>query len=245
MAAATFNPENWSLWAWGAPGPNPDMRSAVAAVMLTLIMPIVVLLFTTERVRGSYAAVMLVLAAGLIPGFWTLPVLHTVQFPFRLLPLAEFAIATGVAHLVLPRALIAAAVVPVLVPSALFLAVHPNRPEVTVAELPVHPDVPEMLPPGERPYTWPSRWALDLSKQHTGRLFYFPTWEVECAGRRWKPCRNRARNCWATRGRTASCGCRRPLLKGWARILSLAGLLILAGIAWAQRRTWMTPTLSE
>ncbi|QNP46197.1 hypothetical protein H9L14_02825 [Sphingomonas sediminicola] len=64
---ATFNPESWSLWAWGAPGPNPDMRSAVAAVMLILIMPIVVLLFTTERVRGAYAAIMLVLAAGLIP----------------------------------------------------------------------------------------------------------------------------------------------------------------------------------
>ena len=242
---ATFNPENWSLWAWGAPGPNPDMRSAVAAVMLTLIMPIVVLLFTTERVRGAYAAAMLVLAAGLIPGFWTLPVLHTVQFPFRLLPLAEFAIATGVAHLVLQRALIAAAVVPVLVPSALFLAVHPNRPEVTVAELPAHPDVPEMLPPGERPYTWPSRWALELSKQHTGRLFYFPTWEAECAGQKVKTAPEPGTQLLGYKGQDCELRLSTSFAERLGAILSLAGLLILAGIAWAQRRTWMTPTLSE
>jgi hypothetical protein len=221
------------------------MRSAVAAVMLTLIMPIVVLLFTTERVRGAYAAVMLVLAAGLIPGFWTLPVLHTVQFPFRLLPLAEFAIATGVAHLVLPRALIAAAVVPVLVPSALFLAVHPNRPEVTAAELPAHPDVPEMLPPGERPYTWPSRWALDLSKQHKGRLFYFPTWKVECAGQKVETAPEPGTQLLGYKGQDCELRLSTSFAERLGAILSLAGLLILAGIAWAQRRTWMTPTLSE
>lgn len=241
---ATFDPEKWSLWAWATPGPNPEMRSAVAAVMLVLVMPIIVL-FTTERVRGLYAGAMLILAAGLIPGFWSLPVLHSVQFPFRILPVAEFAIATGIAHLVLPRVLLAAATVPALVPSALFLVVHPTRPEVTVAELPAHPDVPEMLPPGERPYTWPSRWALDLSGQHAGRSFYFPTWEVKCAGRKVAIAPEPATQLLGYRGRDCVLRLSMSLAERLGALLSLAGILILAGIIWAQRRTWITPTLSE
>lgn len=242
---ATFNPENWSLWNWGTPGPSAEMRSAVAAAMLTLVMPIVILLFTTERVRGSYALITLAFAAGLIPGFWSLPLLHSVQFPFRLLPVAEFAIATGVAHLVFPRALLAAWVIPILVTSALFLAVHPNRPEVSAAELPSYPDVPEMLPPGERPYSWPSRWALDLSKQHERRSFYFPTWEVECAGRRVKIGPEPGTQLLGYAGHNCNLRLSVSLAEWLGAVLSLAGLLILGAIAWAQRRTWIIPTLSE
>ena len=57
---------------------------------------------------------------------------------------------------------------------------------------PRHPDVPENLPPGARPYSWPSRWALDLAAAHRAPVrqgdvtiepvFYFPAWRVACAG---------------------------------------------------------------
>jgi hypothetical protein len=114
-----------------------------------------------------------------------------------------------------------------------------------VAELPAHPDVPEMLPPGERPYSWPSRWALDLSRQHKGRSFYFPTWEVDCAGRKVETSPEPGTQLLSYSGSS----CKRRLTMSWGdrlgAMVSLAGLLILAGLAWVQRLTWMTPTLSE
>jgi hypothetical protein len=56
-----------------------------------------------------------------------------------------------------------------------------------------HPDVPENLPPGKRPYSWPSEWALELSAKHrqpqfdgsvtVEPVFYFPAWQVRCGGK--------------------------------------------------------------
>ena len=83
---------------------------------------------------------------------------------------------------------------PALALSATFLlAPAPPGPPVTLALLAErHPDVPENLPPGPRPYSWPSRWALDLAARHRAParqgevtiepLFYFPAWRVTCAG---------------------------------------------------------------
>ena len=134
-----------------------------------------------------------IVAAGLIPLFWTLPLLEKVQFPFRLLPLAEFAVATAAARLA-DRRLIVAILIPLLVPTARFVLGPSELVEVPwTLVVDAHPDVPENLPPGERLNSWPSQWALELGAKHkrpvqvgshtVAPVFYFPAWEVRCQGR--------------------------------------------------------------
>lgn len=243
---ATFRPENWSVLSWTVAGPSPELRAAVAGILLVLAYTSVVLMFAGERRWGGYAALCCVAAAGLIPGLWTLPLLDSVQFPFRLLPLAEFGIATGVAHLALPRPLVAAAALPMLAPSALFLFVQPRQAEVTRQEIIAHrPDVPENLPPGDRPYSWPSRWALEVARSNGAprrvgnvtidRVFYFPAWQVRCQGRVVPTWPEPATKLLSYRGS----GCeRRLVMTAPERIgaaISLAGLLALFGLALRQR----------
>lgn len=190
---ATLTTENWSLWRWNVAGPSPEMRSAVAAAMLGLVMPIVLLLFSDQRRWGLYALATCALGAGIVPGFWSLPLLEAVQYPFRLLPIAEFAVATGIARTSLPRLLRAVVIVPALLPSAVFLAVPHTAQDVPFDLVQSrYPDVPENLPPGDRPYSWPSYWALEVADAHPAPIraggwtvdpiFYFPAWEVRCEG---------------------------------------------------------------
>lgn len=192
-ALPIFNPVNWSVLTWGQPDPFPRMKMTVVAIILTLLQPILVLLFTRQRAWGIYAGLCCVMAAALIPVLWTLPLLEIAQFPYRMLPLAEFAIATGLAHLSVSRLLLFAAAMPVIAPSMLFVFGRPmldsSMPPALMAR---YPDVPENLPPGDRPYSWPSQWALDVAKRNpaaieldgrtVARVFYFPAWEVRCAG---------------------------------------------------------------
>lgn len=190
---AVLDPENWSVLSWRVPGPSPRMRAAVVLVLLVLAYASTVLILSRQRVWGGYAAVCCVMAAGLIPGFWALPLLESVQFPFRLLPLAEFAIAMGIAHLGLARLQAFAATLTMLAVSALFLVAGPSRPDVKLDQLvESHPDVAENLPPGGHPRSWPSQWALEISEAHPAPrqigdrtvepVFYFPAWEVRCRG---------------------------------------------------------------
>lgn len=238
---ATFKPENWSILAWSVEGPSREMRSAVAAILLVLAYTSLVIIFAGARLWGGYALACCVVAAGLIPGLWTLPLLESVQFPFRLLPLAEFAIATGAAHLALPRLLIAASL-PMLALSALFLFVQPRDAEVTREQIIAdRPDVPENLPPGERPYSWPSKWALNAARVHRAPritngvtvepVFYFPAWEVRCGGRVVPTFPEPGTQLLAYRGSDCE---RRLVTTAPERIgaaVSLAGLLALFGLA--------------
>ena len=107
---------------------------------------------------------------------------------------AEFGLATALALLPKGERIAALLVAPALALSATFLlAPAPGDAPVTLDLLAArHPDVPENLPPGERPYSWPSRWALDLAAQHRAPVrqggvtvepvFHFPAWRVTCAG---------------------------------------------------------------
>lgn len=189
---AGFKPENWTLLDWSPPGPPTALKILVGAMILVLLQPIIVLLFTAKRRWGVYAGLCCAMAGALVPALWQLPLLQNVQFPYRMFPLAEFAIATGIAGLALSRLLILAAT-PLLLFSAIFLTGDVRTaPNVTRSLIAQHGDVPENLPPGDRPLTWPSQWALDLARSHpTARqigdrtvepLFYFPAWEVRCQG---------------------------------------------------------------
>lgn len=185
-----LHPSNWTFW-------NPEFRTsrnyvAVLVIAAALAIPLAGL---AVRHRSGWAILGLVcvaLAIGTVPAIWALPLLRSVQFPFRLLPVAEFALATGMATAAIrpgDRLIACLALLAITVP----VAGSSYSPAISQAALPAHPDVPENLPPGERPYSWPSRWAQLVASTHrepqvaggvtTEPVFYFPAWRVVCAGR--------------------------------------------------------------
>ncbi|HWI88925.1 MAG TPA: 6-pyruvoyl-tetrahydropterin synthase-related protein [Sphingomicrobium sp.] len=184
----TFQPSNWTFW-------NAEFLTGVYLVVLgiacALAIPAVALIVRTRSRWAGYALVCILLGIGLVPFLWSAPALRSVQFPFRIMPLAEFGLATAFARIAWTRRKLAEALAPLLIATA-FVSVARTPPDpVTIAELSaLHPDVPENLPPGERPYSWPSIWALDVAKAHrraqyargvtTEPLFYFPAWRVRC-----------------------------------------------------------------
>lgn len=252
-----FKPENWTLLRWEEFGPPLVLKLLVGTMIVVLLQPIIVLFFTSQRKWGLYAAFCCAMAGALIPVVWQLPLLQAVQFPYRIFPLAEFAIATGIARLAISRILVFAATLPMLGFSAFFLVgermrTAPDMPWDLIAQ---YGDVPENLPPGDRPPSWPSRWALEIARSHSAKseigdltvepVFYFPAWEVRCQGRLVPAAPEATTKLLSYNGLDCE---RRLILTLPERVgaaISLAGLLILAGIAGAQRRRWMTPTLSE
>jgi hypothetical protein len=103
-----------------------------------------------------------------------------------------------------------------------------------------HPDVPENLPPGQRPYSWPSKWALRIAKTHrqpqfdgtttVERVFYFPAWQVRCGGRAVPSSPDPQTQLLTYRGR----GCSRSLImtapEKVGAVISLLALLALVSL---------------
>lgn len=185
-----LRPGHWLL-IHGAPA---GMGLITLKVIAVIALPALYMALRWRSGWALHAIACCLVVAGLLPFFWSLPLIESVQFPFRALPFAEFALATAIA--LAPRARIAGLLaLPALALSATFLlAPAPPGPPVTLDLLAArHPDVPENLPPGPRPYSWPSRWALDLAQRHRAPVrqgevtvepvFYFPAWRVACAGR--------------------------------------------------------------
>ena len=160
----TLRPSSWSLWYPGFADLNAMRDVLIIAGFLAI--PLIVILL---RVRSGWAAfglLCIALGIGVVPALWSLPVLKSVQFPFRLMPIAEFAFATAVARAPAAKSPLALSLLPLAM--TLFLVTAPALPPgISLDELAHnHPDVPENLPPGPRPYTWPSRWALNLAVRH-------------------------------------------------------------------------------
>ena len=186
-----LHPANWTVWSsqsWAVATFDAVM---VVAGGVTLALISLLLCQRSGWAVGSLACT--ALAVGLLPFVWSLPLLRSVQFPFRLLPIAELGMVTAAA--LAPRGrtpwLVLAAIVLIL--ARLITTAAPDSPpfgDKVIREY--HPDVPENLPPGQRPYSWPSKWALQLSTEHRqpqfdGKVtvepvFYFPAWQVRCAG---------------------------------------------------------------
>ena len=122
-----------------------------ASVFLTMaaLAALAVTLWVKHHDRWAlYALVIVTICAGLVPGFWSLPLLPKVQFPYRALPLAEFALITALA-----RHEIRAMLLVVLIPVALLSASFVRPPEIfggtRLEQLQArYPDVEEYLPRG-------------------------------------------------------------------------------------------------
>ena len=183
-----FQPSNWTFW-------NPVFLTGTYLVVLgistALAIPCVRLMVTTRSRWATYSLLCILIAIGSVPFIWDAPLLRSVQFPFRILPLAEFGLATAFSQIAWsPRKLIET-VAPVLIATgfAVFMRTPPDA--VSISQLrSVYPDVPENLPPGNRAYSWPSIWALQTAKDHprpefshgvtTEPIFFFPAWDVRC-----------------------------------------------------------------
>lgn len=248
-ALPTLYPANWTIWHPALADFNA-MRD-VLIIAASLAVPLASLAFRQRSGWAIFGLVCAALAIGIIPMFWSLPLLKPVQFPFRLLPIAEFAFATAVAsaprgQVSIPLSLLPAAI------TAFVVTAPPLPPAIPPHELAkTHPDVPENLPPGQRPYTWPSRWALNLAVRHhqpivvnrvtTDTVFYFPAWRVHCGGTlvttypapRTQLLSYRGVGCERTLGITSP--------ERWGAAISLAMLLMMIGGSIASSRLRRTP----
>ncbi len=163
-ANSVLQPANWTFWNT-AMHANPTYL-AILAIAATLALPAVILAIRERSGWAIYALAILALSIGAAPFVFSLPLLTSVQFPFRMLPLAELALCIALARANWPTQSKLLAIVPALVVSAFVLSARPPG-HVPMSELQrSYPDVPENLPPGSRPYSWPSRWALDLARNH-------------------------------------------------------------------------------
>jgi hypothetical protein len=132
---------------------------------LLSFVPIAALWFARQRIEAGYAAVCCVIAAGVVPALWALPLLRDVQFPFRMLPLIEFAIATGAASVALSRRNVILLALPALILTPVFVIVHQQEHVPTMERLrSFHPDVPENQLAKPLPWPkWPEQLGLTIS----------------------------------------------------------------------------------
>ena len=238
-----LQPQNWSFWNAAMPQAYPAMLAIGAALAVPLAALIVV-----ERSRWAVLGLACVLLGiGLIPLLWALPLLRSVQFPFRIFPIAEFALATALASATRkPLVLGIASLAPLFVTAVIVTGAPPSG-GVPMAQLrALHPDVPENLPPGNRPYSWPSQWAQTVAQRHRAPqftdgvtidpVFYYPAWKVRCGGRPVNAFPDAQTQLLAYRGQ----GCERTLGRTPAEyagtIVSVLALLALAGASLVRRR---------
>jgi hypothetical protein len=183
-----FVPSNWTFW-------NPGFLTSTYLVILgistALAIPCIRLVATKHSRWSAYSLVCILLGIGALPFIWDAPLLRLVQFPFRILPLAEFGLATAISQIAWSHRKLVEVVAPVLIATGFVILVKAPPDAVSISQLQsTYPDVPENLPPGKRPYSWPSVWALQTAKDHphlevshgvtTEPIFYFPAWHIRC-----------------------------------------------------------------
>jgi uncharacterized membrane protein len=193
-ALQVFKPEHFSFIPLFRPGALDPGLLLVALLIIGLITTIWFLLRTQRSGWAYYAGFCCILTMGVVPWLWSLPLLESVQFPYRVLPLVEFGIGTAVALVPQLCSRVALILLPSLaVSTSLIAAPPPEEAAEQLSKLKTHyPDVSENLPPGDRPYSFPSQWALDIAASHqvakqVGNrtiepVFYFPSWKILCAG---------------------------------------------------------------
>ena len=252
-----LQPAGWTVW--NAASWNVATFSAVTIVAAGLAIALVALLLRHRSGWGFWALACTGLAVGVLPFIWSVPLLRSVQFPFRLLPVAELAFVTAFALAPKGRAPWIVAWAMLLVMARLITVAQPESPPFGDSVIrAVHPDVPENLPPGKRPYSWPSKWALEVAAEHRqpqfgGRVtidpvFYFPAWEVRCGGRLVRPFPDAKTQLLAYEGR----GCSRTLVRTAPErigaFVSLAALILLISLSlspWSLARRRSPPRESR
>ena len=225
---------------WGVIAAHWDDQFVVImhCLVASIALPVALLWWKERDRRLLYCLVVCGFALVLVPYFWSLPLIAKVQFPFRVLPFAELALAAYVAHSKLDPRLLVLALLPSLVAGWLVFHLPTDRP-TTLAQLDrVMPDVAEVLPPGTIDYD------LDVSEYpdfREGRVpppkreggvileptFYFPIWS--CGER--DPATGllaRPAGCTPTRVRNPA--------ELWGIAISILSLLTLLGRGLVQRR---------
>lgn len=189
---SVLQPQSWTFWNseyW-----HSQVYRAMLLIAAALAIPSVALVRRDRSRWALFGLACALIAIGGVPVIWALPLLKSVQFPFRLFPVAEFALATGAALVPWRNFPLTVVALPLLGITG-FVATADTVADVPYREAQArHPDVPENLPPGERRYDWPSRWALDVAAAHrtptfangvtVEPVFYFPAWQVTCNGER-------------------------------------------------------------
>jgi len=190
---AQLSPEAWGVFFSGPTVPRTFAR-IVLGICALLALASAILAAKWRRFWAFYAIGCCFVVVGLVPGFWSLPVISQVQFPFRAIPFVEFGLATALA-LVPRREFIAAiALSPLLLLSVALSGAHLEKKAPTLAFLArYHPDALEYLPRGVTSPDWSADWNLSPFKGRipppvaAGRtiepVFYFPAWQVTCQGR--------------------------------------------------------------
>lgn len=176
-----LRPAYWTLWQGNLADGPVRMMLFVAA---TLAAASLAAIAAGQRRAGIAGLIATALAVGLIPGLWSLPPIGKVQFPYRVLPLAELALAAAAARATSrPRAL-AIAVLPLALTAALYRVPQQSTP--LDSALARHRDVAEHLPrgflasPGDTPRPEEIERRIAGVRAPPGwivrRTFYFPAW---------------------------------------------------------------------
>jgi hypothetical protein len=160
---AYYQPKNWNVFDWNVPTMRVS-RAMIATVAVALAIPIVTFWFVGKRRVAIYAATCWILAVGITPALWSLPLLRQVQFPFRVMPLVEFAIAIGVAS-ARPRLIIYAGILPSLLLTIGFASLRLGEGFFNMEEITAwHPDVRENTPTKPLPWpAWPEQVGFTIS----------------------------------------------------------------------------------
>ena len=227
-----LRPTYWTVW-------HGNLSDGVVRSMLfvagVLAAAGIAAVAAGQRRLGLAALAIAVLAVGLVPGLWSLPLLEQVQFPYRILPLAELALAAGAASAATPRRALAIAILPLALTAALYRLPPQSKP--LASDLDRHRDVAEHLPRGflERPGDTPR--PDEIERRIAGvrappgwtlrRSFYFPAWTCAVPEPRTKLIMHRP-HCPPRVERL-------PIEKTGA-LISLAALLFLFLLGWRGRK---------
>lgn len=235
-------PSYWSLYAghW-----DDNFFVGIHIVIASIAIPAALFAIRHRDARLAYAGAICALAAGLVPIFWSLPLIDKVQFSFRALPFAELALAAFVADRIasLPKLRYALAL-PAIMSALVLIMTIPA--ELSLADLDrLQPEVPEYLPPGVltgRPKLgeWPDLRRGRVPPPDRGPdtivepIFYFPIWSCGGIDEQTKLLSHPA-DCRPQRVRTPA--------ESWGGLISALSALILAA-AWLVRRRRQSGELS-
>ena len=190
---AQLVPSSWGLFFSGSGVPRV-FAALILGTTLSIMLGSAIIAFKWRAGWSLYAIACCIVILGLIPGFWSLPLIKQVQFPFRAIPFAEFGLATALALVPRREFVGLIAVVPALLLSIAFNGPHLEKEAPTVAFLARHhPDALEYLPRGVASVDWNADWNLNMLDGRSsppsvaGRtiepVFYFPAWEILCHGK--------------------------------------------------------------
>ena len=245
----SLQPANWTVW-------NPSFwvdhsYHGVLLIAAAISLPLLVFAVWQRSGWAMWGLACTLVAVGAAPLIWHAPLLRSVQFPFRLLPIAEFAAAAAFAFVSIRPIWLTLIAVPSMFLTSQIVQSASAAQAVTFAEMQAaYPDVPENLPPGPRPYSWPSRWAIALAGEHrqpvvvngttVDTVFYFPAWQVRCGGQRTYAFPEPEARLLSYKGQSCNRWLGLTLPERVGRAISLLGLLGLLGF-WAFRSLGRRP----